>query len=168
MRFLRSENSFLKGQDLFRAVSTLPPLPDLIDTSDGGSEDESEVGEDDYFKTAPTSFTGPKSLRALDTASKVLYRDLLSFSSSPRVVDLSAINSRIIPHKSMNGNAESNQTLSQPTRGWVSQKNFPHHQLWERSREVERLQDRLNGLTEHASLIAQAQGSRRRIVSKLS
>lgn len=168
MRFLRSENSYLKGQDLFRAVSALPPLPDLIDTSDGSSEDESEVGEDDYLKAPPTSLTAPKSLRALDTASKVLYRDLLTFSSSPRVVDLSAINSRIIPQKLTNGKAESNQTTSTPTRGWVSQKNFPHQQLWERSREVERLQDRLNGLTEHASLIAQAQSSRRRIVSKLS
>ncbi|KAJ7819889.1 hypothetical protein B0H14DRAFT_2600277, partial [Mycena olivaceomarginata] len=93
VRFLRTENSYLKGQDLLREIEALPPLPEpisriatpplvpstLSDSDDSDSEDR------------PRS---PPTLRSLATETKILYRDVIKFSSSPRVVDLTALNAK--------------------------------------------------------------------------
>ncbi|KAF8317347.1 hypothetical protein DL93DRAFT_2165610 [Clavulina sp. PMI_390] len=174
VRFLRSENSYLKGQDLIRAVQSLPPLPDLMAVSD--SDEESEIGDDPADEVKPAIdpldddsivWKPPKSLRAIDTASKVLYRDLLTFSASPRVVDLSAMNPRPSTKQADSKVEPSKDKTSAAGRQWTSQRNSPQHQLLERSREAERLKNRLMGLSEHTIAAAQAQTSRR-ATSKLS
>ena len=166
VRFLRSENLYLKGQDLVRSLHTLPPLPDLVPSGEDSSEDGSEIDESGFSPPTPSPVTS-KSIRELDTASKVLYRDLLTFSSSPRVVDLSPLNSRSTSVKIPNGNA-GHQPDSKRSRGWLPQKNLPHHQLWQRSLEAEELHERLQGLNERAILIAQTYHPRGRTKSKLT
>jgi dynactin 1 len=165
VRFLRSENSYLKGQDLIRSLQTLPPLPDLVPTTEDSSEDGSEVDEDDFSIPKLPNVT-PKSIRALDTASKVLHRDLLTFSSSPRVVDISPFNSRPLSVKLPNGIADQ-RPYSSKSRGWLPQKDLPQHQLWQRSLEAAKLHERLQGLSERTILVAQTCHPRSRTVSKL-
>lgn len=155
----------MKGQDLIRSLHALPPLPDLVPATSDSSEDGSEVDEDEFSIPKLSDIT-PKSIRALDTASKVLHRDLLTFSSSPRVVDLSPFNSRPPSVKLPNGTAD-HQPDSSKSRGWLPQKNLPQHQLWQRSLEAAKLHERLQGLSERAILVAQTCHPRGRTVSKL-
>ena len=133
MRFLRRENSYLKGQDLLKEIQALPPIPDFsrpktppLDPSGTSSESESEV----EIPPAP-------SIRSLATETSVLYRDLLTFSSSPRVVDLSIINKRQVDG-------------SHPVRGWLPKRKLPSNQLLERKRAAEELGRRVKGLLEKA------------------
>lgn len=143
----------------------LPPLPDLVssntddddETTMSEAETNSSEDEADFSIAPPPTLT---SVRALDTASKVLFRDLLAFSSSPRVVDLSAFNSRSAskPTPTENGSADP----TKPAKKWVPQKKTPQHQLWERSMEAEKLQERLIGLTERTSRVAQSRALRPR------
>jgi len=130
VKFLRSENSYLKGQDLLKELNTLVPLPELDPSSADSSEATSEADSDEF----PSSFSRPPpSLRSLSTATKVLYHDVLTFSSSPRVVDLSVVND------------------PQKRGGWVPQKKTPQHQLSERAAEAEKLKERLRGLSERTA-----------------
>ncbi|TFY71856.1 hypothetical protein EVG20_g1162 [Dentipellis fragilis] len=93
VRFLRMENSYLKGQDLLKELQELPPLPapapreptPPLDPSGLSDTDDS----DSDMEPAP-----PTTLRALATERKALYRDVIRFSSSPRLVDLSAMNAK--------------------------------------------------------------------------
>ena len=134
MRFLRREYSYLKGQDLLKEIQALPPIPDFsrpetppLDPSGTSSESESEV----EIPPAP-------SIRSLATETNMLYRDLLTFSSSPRVVDLSIINKRQVDG-------------SHPVRGWLPKRKLPSHQLLERKRAAEELGRRVKGLLEKAN-----------------
>ena len=165
VRFLRSENSYLKGQDLIRSLHALPPLPDLVPVSEDSSEGDSDIDEDNS-PSLGLSTVAPKSIRALDTASKVLYRDLLTFSSSPRVVDLSPLNPRPTSGRLPNGDPD-HRNSNRP-HGWLPRGKLPQHQLWQRSLEAEKLHGRLQGLSERAIFIAQTCNSRRRAISKLA
>jgi len=159
VRFLRSENSYLKGQDLLKELYALPKLPDLVpltfstlptpsvpsslsppplDPSSNlsGSESESEPDsnlEDPHSDADPDSDSDSEpprpTLRSLATETKLLYRDVITFSSSLRVVDLSAMSER---------------------RAWIPARKTPEHQLWERKIEGERLQKRVRGLVDRA------------------
>ncbi|KAF7346159.1 CAP-Gly domain-containing protein [Mycena sanguinolenta] len=138
VRFLRTENSYLKGQDLLREIEALPSLPEpisrvatpplvsstLSDSDDSDSEDR------------PRS---PPTLRSLATETKILYRDVIKFSSSPRVVDLTALHAK---RAQANGG-----------RVWMPKKSTPAHQVWERKMEAERLSRRVRGLLDRASTI---------------
>lgn len=133
VRFLRRENSFLKGQDLLKEIQALPLIPEFsrpatppLDASGTSSESESEV------ETPPTP-----SLRSLATETNLLYRDLIAFSSSPRVVDLSIINKR-------------RTDGTHNTRGWYPKKKLPSYQLLERKMAAEELNRRVKGLFEKA------------------
>jgi dynactin 1 len=143
VKFLRSENSYLKGQDLLKELNSLVPLPELDPSSADSSEASSEADSDEF----PSPFSRPPpSLRSLSTATKVLYHDVLTFSSSPRVVDLSVVND------------------PQKRGGWVPQKKTPQHQLSERAAEAEKLKERLRGLSERtasASLSRKGRGALR-------
>jgi dynactin 1 len=75
----------------------------------------------------------PPTLRSLATETKLLYRDVIRFSASPRVVDLSAVNAK--------GSA------------WISRKQTPAHQMLERKAEAGRLRDRVKGLMERTSVL---------------
>ncbi|KAG8957368.1 hypothetical protein FRC03_010211 [Tulasnella sp. 419] len=129
VRFLRSENSYLKGQDLLREIYSLPDLHDIAPVtpplSPKAEEDPSVV------KAVPSD---PKpTLRSLTTESKLLYHDVLTFSANMRVVDLSAVNKR---------------------KAWISHKKTPAHQLWEQRMEADKLNRRVKGLVEKATNLA--------------
>ncbi|KAG6857289.1 hypothetical protein H0H87_006482 [Tephrocybe sp. NHM501043] len=135
VRFLRTENSYLKGQDLLREIESLPPLPlnrmptppldpsGLSDTDDSDSE---------LPRSRPT-------LRSLATETKQLYRDVIKFSSSPRVVDLSALNAK--------------RAEAKGGKVWLPKKETPAHQVLERKMEAERLSRRVQGLLSRANTI---------------
>ncbi|KAA1478090.1 hypothetical protein DENSPDRAFT_787589 [Dentipellis sp. KUC8613] len=144
VRFLRMENSYLKGQDLLKELQALPPLPapapreptPPLDPSGLSDTDDS----DSDLEPAP-----PTTLRALATERKALYRDVIRFSSSPRIVDLSA----------MNAKAKATGEEGAPGRHqWVPKRKMPAYQVWERKREAERLSKRVQGLLERTSAIS--------------
>ncbi|KAF8337534.1 dynein associated protein-domain-containing protein [Cantharellus anzutake] len=129
VKFLRSENSYLKGQDLLKEIYALPPLPDLESSYESSSDEESEPERIDSIDVIESD--DPPSLRTLNTATKLLYREVLSFNSSPRVVDLSAVN--------------------QSPGSWLPQKKSPHYQIWERSIEADKLRERVRNLAAKTS-----------------
>ncbi|KAJ7146369.1 dynactin [Mycena epipterygia] len=138
VRYLRTENSYLKGQDLLREIEALPPLPEPISRvptpplDPSGLSDSDDSDSEDRPRSPPT-------LRSLATETKILYRDVINFSSSPRVVDLTALNAK---RAQANGG-----------RVWMPKKSMPAHQVWERKMEAERLSRRVRGLLDRASII---------------
>ncbi|KAJ7605055.1 dynactin [Mycena polygramma] len=138
VRYLRTENSYLKGQDLLREIEALPPLPEPISRvptpplDPSGLSDSDDSDSEDRPRSPPT-------LRSLATETKILYRDVIKFSSSPRVVDLTALNAK---RAQANGG-----------RVWMPKKSMPAHQVWERKMEAERLSRRVRGLLDRASVI---------------
>ncbi|KAJ6604970.1 dynein associated protein-domain-containing protein [Mycena sp. CBHHK59/15] len=138
VRYLRTENSYLKGQDLLREIEALPPLPEPVSRlptpplDPSGLSDSDDSDSEDRPRSPPT-------LRSLATETKILYRDVIMFSSSPRVVDLSVLNAK----------------RAQATGGrvWMPKKSMPAHQVWERKMEAERLSRRVRGLMDRASTI---------------
>ncbi|KAJ7194752.1 dynactin [Mycena pura] len=141
VRYLRTENAYLKGQDLLREIEALPPLPEPISRvptppldPSGPSDSDSDTDSEDTPRSPPT-------LRALATETKLLYRDVIKFSSSPRVVDLSALNAK-------------RAQAPGGGRAWIPKKNMPAHHVWERKMEAERLSRRVRGLLDRASLVA--------------
>ena len=149
------ENSYLKGQDLLHEIQALPELrvaPSLSRTptpplEPSGLSDTDE--EDDESDPPRTKSRPPPTLRSLATETKLLYRDVIKFSASPRVVDLSAT--------SANGNRTKkleDGSVVAVGRGWVPRKKMPAHQVWERKVEAERLSRRVKGLMERASSIS--------------
>ncbi|KAJ7082516.1 dynein associated protein-domain-containing protein [Mycena crocata] len=137
VRYLRTENSYLKGQDLLREIEALPPLPEPISRvptpplDPSGLSDSEDSDSDERPRSPPT-------LRSLATETKILYRDVIKFSSSPRVVDLTALNAK----RAQAGG-----------RVWMPKKSMPAHQVWERKMEAERLSRRVRGLLNRATII---------------
>ncbi|PCH34381.1 dynactin [Wolfiporia cocos MD-104 SS10] len=138
VRFLRTENSYLKGQDLLREIELLPPLPEpitreqtppLVPSTLSDSEDS------DSDEPAP-----PPTLRTLAAESKLLYREVIKYTSSPRIVDLSALRAK---------RAEGDKG-----KHWTPKKKTPAYQVWERKMEGERLSRRLQSLLEKTSHLA--------------
>lgn len=70
----------------------------------------------------------------------MLYRDVIRFSSSPRVVDLSALHTK--------------RSEAKGGKVWMPKKNTPAHQVWERQMEAERLSRRVQSLLDRASAIS--------------
>lgn len=105
----------------------------MSDTDSEGDEDEEDRK---VTRTPPT-------LRALTTETKILYRDVLRFSSSPRVVDLSVLNEK------------RQESKSTGVRGWMPKKNTPAAQVLERKMQAERLGRRVQGLLERASALSE-------------
>ncbi|RDB28736.1 Dynactin, isoform [Hypsizygus marmoreus] len=136
VRFLRTENSYLKGQDLLREIESLPPLPEPISREPTPPLDPSGLSDtDDSDSDTPP----PPTLRSLTTETKLLYRDVIKFSSSPRVVDLSKLNAK--------------RAEAKGGKVWMPRKQTPAHQVWERKMEGERLSRRVQGLLERASAL---------------
>ncbi|TDL26403.1 dynactin [Rickenella mellea] len=140
VRFLRHENAYLKGQDLLREIRALPPLPEPnlrpptppLDPSNHSDSDESD-SESENIVTPPT-------LRSLASETRMLYHDVITFSSSPRVIDLSTLN----------------QTRTNEHKGgkvWMPKKQTPAYQLLERKMQAERLSRRVQGLFDRASAL---------------
>ncbi|KAJ7254323.1 dynactin [Mycena haematopus] len=138
VRFLRTENSYLKGQDLLREIEALPPLPEPISRVATPPLDPSTLSDSDDSDSEDQP-RSPPTLRSLATETKILYRDVINFSSSPRVVDLTALHAK---RAQANGN-----------HVWMPKKSMPAHQVWERKMEAERLSRRVRGLLDRASTI---------------
>ncbi|KAG8901164.1 hypothetical protein FRB99_005497, partial [Tulasnella sp. 403] len=129
VRFLRSENSYLKGQDLLREIYTLPELPSFQPITPPLSPTNS-TSEISTPPATPEAEAKP-SLRSLATETKLLYRDVINYSASIRVVDLSKLNTK-------------------KGKGWMPHRESPAGQLWERKLEGEKLARRVKGLVERA------------------
>ncbi|KAH7106785.1 dynein associated protein-domain-containing protein [Auriculariales sp. MPI-PUGE-AT-0066] len=132
VRFLRHENSYLKGQDLLKEIRQLPELPTFnpppLTRSD--SPTPSEASTD-----GPS--TPPSTLRSITLETKTLYRDVIAFSSAPKMVDLSALNKR----------------KAEGVSGWMPARHTPAHQLLERKRAVDELQRKVRALKERTATV---------------
>ncbi|EIW87309.1 hypothetical protein CONPUDRAFT_161877 [Coniophora puteana RWD-64-598 SS2] len=179
VRFLRNENAYLKGQDLLKEIQSLPLLPDpapvprpasprtppLAPSSLSDSDAESE------FDSLP-SFRAPRvpRARALATETKMLYRDVIRFSASPRVVDLSVMHARrkaevegadagaggdgaAEGEEGKEGKAQGASKAGRSGRVWMPRKATPAHQIMERKAEAERLSRRVKGLMDRANAL---------------
>ena len=137
VRFLRNENAYLKGYDLLKEIQALPPLhvnrrpltPPLDPSLSPSDSDDSDLDRKPMRR--------PATLRDLATETKLLYRDVMQFSSSRRVIDLSALNKQRM----------------EVGRVWMPKKQTPAHQVWERKLEAEKLSRRVKGLLERAQSI---------------
>ncbi|KAL4247405.1 dynactin subunit family protein [Abortiporus biennis] len=157
VRFFRTENSYLKGQDLLREIESLPPLQEPISRmptpplTPSGNSDTSDSDSDE-----PPS---PPTLRTLAAESKLLYRDVIKYTSSPRVVDLSVLRRRkaaaadTATEKGDDSSANATGKASSH-RGWLPRKKTPAYQIWERKMEKEKLERRVQGLLERTSAIS--------------
>jgi len=152
------ENSYLKGQDLLHEMQALPELrvPSSLSRTPtpplepSGFSDTDEDGDGFDLEGSPKAKSKPPpTLRSLATETKLLYRDVIKFSASPRVVDLSTTDAN-------RGRSKKLEDGSVVTvgRGWVPRKKMPAHQVWERKVEAERLSRRVKGLMERASNIS--------------
>lgn len=130
------ENTYLKGHDLLREIESLPPLvrsggspptPPLVPSGDSDTDSDS-----DTLSTPPTLFS-------LASETKRLYRDVMQYSSSPKVVDLSALNAKREAVKS--------------AKVWLPRKMMPAQQVLNRKMEGERLGRKVHGLLERASAL---------------
>ena len=130
---------------MLREIDSLPPLLDTtarrpatppLEPSSSSDSDADVDADNTGLATPPPRI----SLRALATETKVLYRDVIRFSSSPRVVDLSVVNAKRAEAK--NGKV------------WMPQKKTPAHQVWQRKVEAEQLSRRVRGLLDRAGSIS--------------
>lgn len=138
MRFLRTENAYVRGQDLLKEIQALPPLPEPVRLPPTPPLDPSTLSDSDVSET---DLPSPPSLRTLATETKLLYRDVIKFSSSPRVVDVSALH------------AKRTEGEGKTTRGWVRRKDMPAQQVLERKMEAERLRRRVRGLMDRTGAL---------------
>ncbi|KAJ3888804.1 dynactin [Lentinula edodes] len=140
VRFLRTENAYLRGYDLIREIQALPLIPvprssrpptPALDPSGLSDTDTDTEGDEEYNDLASrTTLKKSSSSQPLPllTETKLVYRSVMKYTSSPRVVDLSEVNAR---------------------RGvWMPRKRMPAHQVLERKIKGERLGERVRGLME--------------------
>ena len=112
LRFVRRENAVLKSKEHFLALRSLGPvpslpMPELIPSSPTSSTSESSF---DLTPPRPTR-------RAIDTGSKLLWRDITDFHAKAKIVDISQLNNQA---------------------GWTSRKNSPEAQMagWRKEERV--------------------------------
>ena len=152
------ENSYLRGQDLLHEMQALPelrapsslsrmPTPPLEPS--GLSDTDEEDDRSDSESSSKPKPKRPPTLRSLATETKLLYRDVIKFSASPRVVDLSVTSANRARSKKLEDGS-----VVAVGRGWVPRKKMAVHQVWERKVEAERLSRRVKGLMEKASSIS--------------
>ncbi|KAG1758451.1 dynein associated protein-domain-containing protein [Suillus occidentalis] len=139
VRFLRTENSYLKGQDLLKEIQALPHLPEPISRIRTPPLDPS--GQSDTDESDTEHLPAPPTIRSLATETKVLYRDVIKFSSSPRVVDLSALHAKRAESDCKGG------------KMWMRRKASPAQQVLDRKVEAERLSRRVRGLLDRANAL---------------
>jgi dynactin 1 len=133
IRYLRRENSLLKGKELYKDLKLLPALPasytameDEVPELDPSSPDspssDSDAGSsvDGLGPVTPSKYT-------VEMESKLLWKEVSEWTAAPKIVDMSKAASR----------------------GWTRRKGGPEEQVWawsvqekELGRRVERLKDR--------------------------
>ena len=119
--------------------------PDVRSTLEGpgaaGPPELVSSGNPDSSESDSEEPVQPPSLRTLAAESKILYREVIKYSSSPKVVDLS------VARKKREGEDKSG-------KAWLPRKKTPAYQVWERKMEGEKLGRKLQGLLERTSAIA--------------
>ncbi|KAJ3756468.1 dynactin [Lentinula raphanica] len=149
VRFLRTENAYLRGHDLIREIQALPvlseprghrpPTPDLDPSGLSDTDAEEDADTDELEDSKPQKPKLP-----LLTETKLLYRSVMRYSSSPLVVDLSEVNERRLEVPPRVGGV------------WMPMKKMPAHQLLERRLRGEKLSERVRELVnrvERASVV---------------
>lgn len=131
------ETSYLKGHDLLREVESLPPLPVTMSREPTPPLVPSRASDSDGSDSDSESPSTPVSLHTLAAESKVLYREVIKYASTPKIVDLSA--------------SRANRGDRAEGKLWLPRKKTPAYQIWERRQEGERLGKRLKGLLERTS-----------------
>jgi dynactin 1 len=121
VRFLRNENAYLKGQDLLKEIEALPPLREPTPPLDPSGASDTDESDSEY---------SPPTIRSLSTESKLLFRDVVKFSSAPKVVDLSA------------------KRMENKNKPWIPRKMTPAYQILERKKEAGILSQRMKALLE--------------------
>lgn len=138
--------------------ATPPLLPSgLSDTStdsegddDRSSDEEGGEGLINGSRVIKLNRKSRPTLRSLTNETKALYRDVIRFSSSPRVVNLSALNAQ------RSGNSDGQ--VCGGGRGWVPKKQTPAAQVLERKAQADKLGRRVQGLLERASVLTNRVG----------
>lgn len=163
VRYLRNENALLKSRDLYTDLKALPPIRYRSATSTttvhgtGTSavpSDETVPGLDESSLDSPSSDTSslppltpsPRPTRhALETESKLFYKEIARYHSRPKIVDLS---STYAPSEAADGDAfqETNVIGSSQGHAWRSRRKMPDTQIWEFRRDERELEKRLEGL----------------------
>ncbi|KAJ3484582.1 hypothetical protein NLI96_g5543 [Meripilus lineatus] len=151
VRFFRSENAYLKSQDLLREIGSLPPLQDPFDREPTPPLVPSHPQDSDSESDDPKP---PPNLRTLAAESKLLYRDVIKFTSSPKVVDLSVLRRKRKEESGSVGSGENSRSGTPYQRGWISKKKTPAFQVLERKLEGERLGRRVQGLLERTNALS--------------
>jgi dynactin 1 len=131
------ENSYLKGQDLLRDVEALPALPEPIMRESTPPLVPSRLSDSEESDTESDGPATPVTLRSLAAESKLLYREVINYATSAKVVDLST--------------ARTSRTDRTEGKAWVPRKKTPAYQVWERRQEGQRLGKKLKGLVERTS-----------------
>ena len=146
MRFLRNENSFIKGQDLLKEIEALPELTPLPPPRAATPALVPSTASDSSESESDNEPRAPRTLRDLAVESKLLYREVIKYSASPRLVDLS------VRRAAAQGAEKEGQVPAR--KAWLPRKKTPAYQLFERKMQGERLGKRLKGLLELTSHIA--------------
>ncbi|CCO30382.1 hypothetical protein BN14_04410 [Rhizoctonia solani AG-1 IB] len=105
---------------------------------------------DEYDSEESEEAERPPSPHSLATESKLLYRDLLSFASRPRVVDLCVRTRQLQPEPEAQEENENENDEQENEAQWTRDL-LPHEQLVARRRENKVLGRRVRGLAERAS-----------------
>lgn len=156
-RFLRSENAYLKSQALFRQLNALPSYsvlpPAFPPVFPGDSNDglESPDGEQqDATSHSPGELNPSDQLRKFAEESKKLYREALTISANPKVVDLTVVKRhRLLP-------SDSNGSSQHHGKGkvWQLKERLPEVQYARRKEEVERLRKKIEAFKQRTHQIA--------------
>lgn len=124
VRYLRSENAYLKSRDLFKQLNTLPSYtvdpPRFPPSLDAASSAQHVSAPDTHEDRA----------RRFGAESKALLKKVAEISSRPKVVDLSL--------------AKRGQT----GQGWQARSRLPLEQFTRRKEEVDRLRKKIESLKE--------------------
>jgi len=114
-----------------RELAELPPLPVPTLGSRQPTPPLDASGLSDTDESDEESNVKVPSVRSLATETKALYKEVIKFSSTPRVVDLSATKTS--------------------GKAWMPKKKTPTYQVLERKAQADRLNRRVQGLLERTS-----------------
>lgn len=159
-RFLRAENFYLKSQGLLKQLNTLPSYsvlpPAFPPVLEGDSDPSSTEPKSDADSSSPfdsnyrPNMTRAEQLRKMTSESKRLYKEALTISAHPRVVDLTQVKRRNLTAANLEPSGEDTQSDSRPKTGrvWQLKERLPQVQFDRRKEEVERLRKKIEAFKE--------------------
>ncbi|KAH9816776.1 dynein associated protein-domain-containing protein [Melampsora americana] len=159
-RFLRAENYYLKSQGLLKQLNTLPSysvlppsFPPVLggDSDPGSTEPKSDTDPSSPFDSNyRPNMSRAEQLRKMTSESKRLYKEALTISAHPRVVDLTQVKRRNVTAANLEPSSEYSQSESRPKTGrvWQLKERLPQVQFDRRKEEVERLRKKIEAFKE--------------------